>query len=312
MINQNLALLESIHQAGEERLEQNFSSIYRVKNVDQWYKEVDLDNVEIIITRGKGKIRQEYLDLMPKLKVIARCGVGVDNIDVSYAQERGIKVLNAPNFLSETVAEHTIMMILNLVRQAVPYYQHVKDGQWSKRSLFTGDDCRGKTLGIIGLGSIGLTVAHLANAFGMKIIYNSYYCEENPYESLEVDEVLERADIVSLHVALTPQTHHLVDKSFLTKMKKGSYLINLGRGELVQQEHVLESLSNDHLAGFAADVFVPEPPEANDELIKHPRTLITPHIAALTDRTYKNMSVQTVKNIIALFKGSLDKRFIVG
>ena len=311
MNSQKIALLETIHPSAESFLDKKFSDITRVKNVLRWQDEIDLSAIQGIITRGKGKVRSTDIEKMLNLQVIARCGIGVDNIDVDFAAKKGVKVINVPGVLSETVAEHTIMMVLNLVRKVVPYYDLVKQGQWDKRGDFTGDDCCGKTLGIIGLGAIGMQVAKFASMFGMKVIYNSLYSPENTYTEVNLDELLAQADVISLHTALTPETEEMVNESFLQKMKEGSYLVNLGRGELVKQSAVLEALNSGELGGFGADVFVPEPPAADDPLIKHPNTLITPHIAALTDRTYQNMSVQTVKNFIAFFQSNLDKRFIV-
>ena len=309
--SQKIALLETLHPSAENFLDKEFSNIVRVSNTLAWQDEIELSEIQGIITRGKGKVRSVDIEKMSNLQVIARCGIGVDNIDVDFAAKKGIKVINVPGFLSETVAEHTIMMILNLVRKVVPYYDLVKQGKWDKRGEFTGDDCCGKTLGIIGLGAIGMQVAKLASMFGMKVVYNSLYSPENNYTEVSLEELLSQADIISLHTALTPDTEGMVNKSFLQKMKENSYLVNLGRGELVNQSAILEALNSGKLAGFGADVFVPEPPREDDLLIQHPNTLITPHIAALTDRTYQNMSVQTVKNFIAFFQSNLDERFIV-
>ena len=262
-----------------------------------------LEGIDAVITRGIGQVNRALYDACPNMKVAARCGVGLDNVDVAEASKRGIKVINAPGSNASTVAEHTISLMLTIQRNLFEALSAVKNGQWASRSSFKSDELNGKTLGILGLGNIGLKVANIAAAFGMKVIYWSPSNKEVPYLSVDKETLFRSADIISLHLPLNEETKDIVDEEVFNKMKQGAILINTARGALVNRDALLSALDTGKLAGYGADVPFSPPPSADDALISHPKSFITAHVSSLTATTYKNMCLSTVKNVLDVLHG---------
>jgi D-3-phosphoglycerate dehydrogenase len=267
------------------------------------HKNIANTTIDAIITRGKGQVREKLLNQLPHLKVISRCGVGLDNIDVAAATKRGIKVVNAPNSNANTIAEHTISLLLLLQRNLYSAITMVKEGRWNERGTYVGDEIHGKTLGILGLGNIGKKVARIADAMGMNIIYWSAQKEDVPYPFLSLEEVLKNSDALSLHLPLTTKTEHLINEKALAKMKTTALLINTARGKIIDQKSLSKALANKKIGGFAADVLAVEPPETNESLLQYPNTLITAHVGSLTATTYTQMCVMTVENTLKILRG---------
>jgi phosphoglycerate dehydrogenase-like enzyme len=263
----------------------------------------DLEKMDAVITRGIGQVNIALYDACPNLKVAARCGVGLDNVDVKAATKRGIKVINAPGSNASTVAEHTISLMLTIQRNLFEALSAVKNGQWASRSSFKSDELNGKTLGILGLGNIGLKVANIAAAFGMKVIYWSPSNKEVPYLLVDKETLFRSADIISLHLPLNEETKDIIDEEVFNKMNQGAILINTARGALVNRDALLSALDTGKLAGYGADVPFSPPPTADDALISHPKSFITAHVSSLTATTYKNMCLSTVKNVLAVLHG---------
>ena len=262
-----------------------------------------LERIDAVITRGIGQVNRALYDACPNMKVAARCGVGLDNVDVAEASKRGIKVINAPGSNASTVAEHTISLMLTIQRNLFEALSAVKNGQWASRSSFKSDELNGKTLGILGLGNIGLKVANIAAAFGMKVIYWSPSKKEVPYLLVDKETLFRSADIISLHLPLNEETKDIVDEEVFNKMNQGAILINTARGALVNRDALLSALDTGKLAGYGADVPFSPPPTADDALISHPKSFITAHVSSLTATTYKNMCRSTVKNVLAVLHG---------
>jgi D-3-phosphoglycerate dehydrogenase len=262
-----------------------------------------LEKIDAVITRGIGQVNRALYDACPNMKVAARCGVGLDNVDVAEASKRGIRVINAPGSNASTVAEHTISLMLTIQRNLFEALSAVKNGQWASRSTFKSDELNGKTLGILGLGNIGLKVANIAAAFGMKVIYWSPSKKEVPYLLVDKETLFRSADIISLHLPLNEETKDIVDEEVFNKMKQGAILINTARGALVNRDALLSALDTGKLAGYGADVPFSPPPTADDALISHPKVFITAHVSSLTATTYKNMCLSTVKNVLAVLHG---------
>ncbi len=260
--------------------------------------------IHAVVTRGKGQVNRELMDACPNLEVIARCGVGLDNVNADEATKRRIKVINAPGSNSSTMAEHALTLMLIGVRSAWSSVERVKDGDWSWRNQYSGDELRGKTIGILGMGNIGQRVAKLADAFGMEVIYWDKFPVQSEYESCSMENVLERSDVVTLHVPLLDETKHLIGEKQLNLMKPDAWLINTARGPIINETALLKALDSENISGFAADVLSVEPPDSNHPLVNHPKTLITPHTGSLTATTYRNMCVSTVQNVIAILSGS--------
>jgi D-3-phosphoglycerate dehydrogenase / 2-oxoglutarate reductase len=256
--------------------------------------------IHAVITRGKGQVNKALLEACPQLQVAARCGVGLDNVDVKEATARKIKVVNAPGANASTIAEHTLSLMLMLQRNLYQSVNEVKTGNWEARSRFQGDELNGKTLGILGLGSIGKKVAKLADAFGMKVIYWSRNRLKSKYKFASFEDVLKKSDMISIHLPYLPETHHLINEKAFSMMKPHAILINTARGSIIDQDILYKALDNKTIAGFGADVLAVEPPVENDPLLSHPKALITAHVGSLTATTYTKMCVSTVQNTLAI------------
>lgn len=302
-MKKNVLLLETVASEADILLQENT----KVHEAFQGVNPVEVaknTTIQAIVTRGKGNVNRELMDACPDLEVVARCGVGLDNVDVDEATSRGVKVINAPGSNSSTVAEHALNLMLMGVRNTWNSVDHVKDGDWSSRNQYSGDELRGKTLGILGMGNIGQRVAKLADAFGMNVIYWDKFPVQSEYENGSMEDVLKQADVVTVHVPLLDETKHLVGEEELNLMKPTAWLINTARGPIIDEKALLKALENGKISGFASDVLAEEPPESDYPLLNHPKTLITPHTASLTATTYRNMCVSTVQNTIAILGGS--------
>ena len=299
----HILLLETIEEESFEWLS-NDENIQLYKAWEGMPASGDLEKMDAVITRGIGQVNQALYDACPNLKVAARCGVGLDNVDVKEATKRGIKVINAPGSNASTVAEHTISLILTIQRNLFEALSEVKKGNWASRSTFKSDELSGKTLGILGLGNIGLKVANIASAFGMKVIYWSPSEKNVPYDLVDKETLFQTADIISLHLPLNEETNGMINKEVFNLMRRGAVLINTARGPLVEKEALLNALDTGKLAGYAADVPFSPPPTADDALISHPKAFITAHVSSLTATTYKNMCLSTVKNVLAVLRGN--------
>lgn len=299
-----IILLETVAKEAMQLLKEA-SDMHIITGFDEVSLQKNIANttIDAIITRGKGQVREKLLNQLPHLKVISRCGVGLDNIDVAAATKRGIKVVNAPNSNANTIAEHTISLLLLLQRNLYGAITMVKEGRWNERGTYVGDEIHGKTLGILGLGNIGKKVARIADAMGMNIIYWSAQKEDVPYPFLSLEEVLKNSDALSLHLPLTTETEHLINEKALAKMKTTVLLINTARGKIIDQKALSKALANKKIGGFAADVLAVEPPETNESLLQYPNTLITAHVGSLTATTYTQMCVMTVENTLKILRG---------
>jgi D-3-phosphoglycerate dehydrogenase len=258
--------------------------------------ERSLAGASALIVRSETRVTASLLACAPHLRVIARAGTGVDNIDVPAATRRGIAVMNAPGANTVSAAEHTLGLLLALVRRIPWAAQAMWRGEWD-RKRFEGTELRGKTMGIVGLGRIGGHVARLARAFGMQVLGHDPYLPPDRAAELEVkllplDELLRQADVVTLHVAHTEQTHHLINAERLRLMKPTAVLVNTARGELVDEAALAAAVAEDRIAGAAIDVFATEPLPAESPLRRLDRVILTPHLAASTAEAQERVSVE--------------------
>lgn len=302
-MKKNVLLLETVASEADTLLREN-TNVHEALHPANPVEVAKNTAIQAIVTRGKGNVNHELMEACPDLEVVARCGVGLDNVDVGEATRRGVKVINAPGSNSSTVAEHALNLMLMGIRSTWNSVDHVKDGDWSSRNQYSGDELRGKTLGILGMGNIGQRVAKLADAFGMNVIYWDKFPVQSEYENGSMEDVLKQADVVTVHVPLLDETKHLVGEEELNLMKPTAWLINTARGPIIDEKALLKALENGKISGFASDVLAEEPPESDYPLLNHPKTLITPHTASLTATTYRNMCVSTVQNTIAILNGS--------
>src|SRR5947209_10125907 len=241
-----------------------------------------LPDADALIVRSAVDVNADILRHARKLRVIGRAGVGVDNIDLEAATKAGIAVMNTPGANAVAVAEHTLALMLALARHLSRADSTTRAGKWEKKSL-QGTELRGKTLGIVGLGRIGMEVAKRAKAFEMKIIAHDPFvaasvAREREIQLGELDEVYAAADYLSLHVGLTPQTTGMINEKSLARMKRGVRIINCARGELIDEAALAAALSGKQVGGLALDVFVEEPPK-NSPLLALENVIATPHIA---------------------------------
>ncbi len=239
---------------------------------------------------------------------MARCGVGVDNIDVAAATERGIPVVYAPGSTTTAVAEHAMMLMLAASRRLCTLNAAVHAGNWAIRNGWTSVELAGKTLGIVGLGDIGQRVATLATAFGMQVAYWSRSSRDEGLQYLPLDELLAQSDVVSLHVGLNAETRHLIGADTLARLKPGAILVNTARGGVIDQAALAAALDSGQVGFFATDVLETQPPAAADPLLGHERVLVTPHVAALTDATFRHICVRSASNVLAILRGEEPER----
>jgi glyoxylate reductase len=298
-----------------------------------------LSDKDALVCLLTDKIDRAMIDAAPDLKIIANVAVGYDNIDVAYARSRGIVVTNTPDVLTESVADFTWALILAITRRLSEGERVVRRGEWKGWGLgfMLGAELRGKQLGLIGLGRIGRAVAERAAAFGMRVVYTRR-SPQSPVTSrqseslaprlrspeepasfgearqsaegataaspqpLSLDQLLNTSDIVSLHVPLSPETRHLIDKKALTRMKRSAYLINTARGPIVDEEALAWALREHLLAGAALDVYEHEP-AIHPDLLALENVLLVPHLGSATTETRTAMADLAVENVIAVLGG---------
>ncbi|MGL5347732.1 MAG: D-2-hydroxyacid dehydrogenase [Peptostreptococcaceae bacterium] len=263
---------------------------------------IKLRQYDAVITRASTNITKEVIDKAcegRRLKLILRAGVGVDNIDIEYANKKGIKVVNTPLASSISVAELTIAQMIVIARFINISNVSMRDGKWEKKH-YKGIEINGKTLGIIGLGRIGKEVAKRADALGMKVVYYDILGKMDGYERYKFcnqEELFKQADFITLHTPYDPGRGFLITENEINKMKDGTYLINYARGGLVKEEDLLDALNKGKISAAALDVFEKEP-TPNTDLVNHPRVSSTPHIGASTKEAQEKIGSEIV-NIIS-------------
>lgn len=298
-----ILLLESLHADAEAILAQH-DTVVLAETPALAMAAAEAGGVTSILTRGKNKITRELMQACgDSLKAVCRAGAGLDTVDVAVAKAMGIAVMYAPGKNAATTAEHTLMLMLAAARKLAVLNAHVKAGDWAIRATYEGLELNGKTLGIIGMGNIGSRVALLAQAFGMNVIYWSRASRDERFALRELDDLLRASDVVSLHIALNEQTRGMLGIRELALMKQDALLINTARGALIDASALEAMLIEGRLGGYAADVMAQQPPDANDPLLHSERVTLTPHVAGLTDRTYREVCVFCAQNVLAVVKG---------
>jgi len=261
-----------------------------------------------LVVRSRTNVTKEIIEQGKRLKVIARAGAGLDNIDMEAAKKCGVTVLNTPEAPADSVAELTVGLILALVRSITVADRSMKEGKWLKKEL-KGSLLRGKTLGLVGLGNIGVRVAKIAKEMGMKIVFakrtppNRELIEALGAEFVPLEELLKRSDIVSVHVPLNQQSYKMIGAKELSLMKKGAFLINTSRGAVIDEIALLDALTSGRLGGAALDVYESEPPK-DLRLIHLQNVVCTPHIGAQTEEAQKTASILVAEKIIQFFEKS--------
>lgn len=293
-----------IHEDGIQLLKQKGLHVdIRTDITSEELQEI-IGNYDVLIVRSRTKVRRDVIEKAKKLKIIARAGTGLDNIDVNVAREKGIKVINTPEGPSRSVAELVIALIFALFRNITTADRSMKAGKWIKKQLI-GNEIKGKKLGIIGFGRIGREVAKIAKALGMEIMAYDVidvgeFCKEIGAKKCNIGEILRNADVITLHLPLTENTKNFLDLKKIKLMKKGSYLINTSRGGVINNDALLWGLENDILKGVALDVYTEEPPKSEilKKIIENQKVIATPHIGGNTIEALRNNSIIIVEKII--------------
>ena len=261
---------------------------------------------QALVVRSETKVNREVIEAGKNLQVIARAGIGVDNIDLDAATGAGIAVVNAPTGNTVAAAEHTLALMLAMARNVPGAHESLKSGEW-RRSAFMGIEVREKTLGICGLGRVGTEVARRAQAFGMRLVgYDPFvapdYARRIGVELLSLDDLLAESDFVTLHTPLTEGTRGMLGARQVENIKPGARIINVARGELVDEAALLSGLESGRLGGVALDVFAKEPPDPSP-LLDHPKVILTPHLGASTREAQREVAIEAAEQVLAVLKG---------
>ena len=278
--------------------------------VEKFYEPEDLGvalhEFDVLVVRSATKVRKPIIDKameVGRLKLVIRGGVGVDNIDVAYAMEKGIKVTNTPNASSASVAELTIAHMFAIARFVHVANVTMRQGKWDKKH-YEGIELNGKTLGLVGFGRISREVAKRADALGMKVIYTDIMGKMEGYDNFNfcsLEDVLKNSDFISLHIPFDKERGATIGKAQFDMMKDGVYLVNCARGGVVCEEALLEALNSGKVAGAGVDVFAEEPTK-NEALVNHPKVSVTPHIGASTMEAQTRIGEEIVSIIADFFK----------
>ncbi|PLR99944.1 phosphoglycerate dehydrogenase [Bacillus sp. T33-2] len=298
-----ILVADSINEEGLRPLLEMQNAQVIQKKIDD--PDVQLEDIDALLVRSATKVTGELLDKMPSLKIIARAGVGVDNIDVDAATRYGVVVVNAPDGNTISTAEHTFAMMASLLRNIPQAHQSVKNDEW-KRNQFVGSELFGKTLGIIGMGRIGSELAKRARVFGMDVkVHDPFLTKERAgilgVQLCAFEDVLEGSDIITVHTPLTKETKGLLNENTLSLTKKGVYLLNCARGGIIDEMALAAFIEKGHVAGAALDVFEAEPP-GDHPLLKMNNVIVTPHLGASTKEAQLNVATQVASEIRVFFE----------
>ncbi len=302
-----MLICDQVHELAKEILEAEGFEVTEAGTLNEEELSKIIGDYDAAITRGSTKRTRKVFENAKKLKILVRAGVGLDNIDLEAAKEYNIKVFNTPRALVGSVAELVIGLILTALRRIHEADRKMKQGLWAKKEL-VGQTLENKTVGVIGMGRIGTRVAELLKAFGANVIGNDV--DRNRvlslgYEYRELDDLVKEADIITIHVPLTPKTRGLIDAEKMEKMKDGVIIVNTSRGAVIDERALLEYLDRGKIAYAALDVFSVEPPFDDpvlDKLAKHPRVIATPHIGAQTLDAQKYAAKEAAEIIVRELK----------
>jgi D-3-phosphoglycerate dehydrogenase len=312
MSKPTVLLFEPIHEKALALLHQQ-AEVRFAESLDEDDLLRVVGDIDGIIIRANGTVSRRLMEAAPRLKVVGRHGVGVDNIDRQAATDLGIAVVITPGTNVESVAEHAVGMMLILAKCILQADKRLRAGDWESRYRLIGNELRGKTLGIVGFGNIGQRTAALCHTMlATPVLY--YDVTEYPQAEAELEarrvsleELLETADIVSVHAPSLSETSGLINEDGLRKMKPGAFLINTSRGSVVDQAALVQALQEGWIAGAGLDVFDPEPLPSDSPLLKLDNVVVTPHMAAHTQEALLRMATMVVTDVLAVIEGQPPK-----
>ncbi|MEM7232309.1 MAG: hydroxyacid dehydrogenase [Planctomycetota bacterium] len=289
------------------------ADITRASSLDQHALAEEISDKDVAIFSSFSRMTRRVLEAGSKLRAVIKYGVGVDNVDFEAAAERGVVVINCPDYGSRTVAEHAFCLMISLAKRLVPVVDDLRDKGWIHTAPeYQGMDLGGKTLGLYGFGRIGKEMAQIASGFGMRrIAYNPNPDHEAAkllgVELVSRDEILAVSDFLSLHCVHTPETRHTVNERFFSEMKSGAYLVNVSRGELVVDEDLVAALDSGHLAGAALDVYNEEPLPSDHPFRGRRDVILTPHFAWYTKDAQDRIDQQILERVTEVLDGESPK-----
>lgn len=297
---------DPIHEDGVKMLEDAGFDVVQKTDISMEELKDEIGEYDGIVIRSRTKLTRDVLEHSGRLKVIARAGVGLDNVDVEYAKAHGIEVYNSPEAPTNAVAELTLGFMLDLARNISYADATMKQGKWEKNRL-EGIEISGRTLGIIGFGRIGYTLGKKAKALGMNVLAYDVmmdkliqYVEEIDAKAMSLEELLESADFISVHVPLLPQTKHMISTEEFRRMKKGVYVINAARGGIIDEGALKDALDSGKVAGAALDVYEEEP-NPDPDLVKRGNVVCTPHIGAGSEEAQRGNSTIVAEKLVKFF-----------
>ncbi len=303
-MNLKILILENIHAAGLNKLKKNFD-VSEHYGLTQYERKIKSQDYPIIVVKSVTKVDQEFIDECPQLKIVARAGTGLDNIDCKYAAHKGIQVLSVPTGNTQSAADFTLLLIIASLRKLAEVIERTQRRDY-RRHLLEGRELSKIKAGILGLGNVGIAVARRLHSFDCSL--KAYDPHTKHFEIFKkfngslvssFEELIDGIDLLTIHCSLTKENYHLINDQFLNNLKKPLYLINTARGQIVDEKAIIKALNNGKLIFYASDLLEEEPPfdkypgehSFSNPLISHPRSLITPHMAASTEDAQKNISL---------------------
>ncbi len=272
-------------------------------------KVVELVGDSEVVLCSKVNFTREILDALPHLRYIGIMATGYNNIDIAACREKGIVVTNVPDYSADAVTQMTLAYLLQFATNLISYHASTQNGDWTRSTLFSYcpyemTELSGKTLGLMGLGSIGSRVAKVASALGMRVIYHTRTKKDAPYEYVDKDTLFSESDVLSFHCPMTPETQKAVNEESISKMKPGAFIINTARGGLVDEAALAKALNEERIAGFAADVLSVEPQSSACPLIGAKNCILTPHVAWAPKETRVRLWRVLEENLAAFVAGT--------
>jgi len=305
MADWKILLTDGLEKSGQEILKKS-AVVFDKKGISAEDLLKEAAEYDAIIVRGRTKVTAAVIEAATRLRVAGRAGVGVDNIDLNSAKAHGVTVVNSPIATTLAVAELTFGLMLSLIREIPRADAALKAGNWLKKEL-EGIELAGKTLGVIGFGRIGCNVAKFAKAFDMRVVAFDPLLDNDEItrrgaNPATYDELLQQADIITLHIPLTADSRNLINAEAIAKMKDGVRIVCAARGGVIDEEALLQGLESNKIAGVALDVFTAEPPGMT-ALVEHPRVIGTPHIGAQTAEAQERAAVDIATEVLAALEG---------
>ena len=268
-----------------------------------------------IVIFTSSKFTAEVISHLSDCRMLIRYGIGLDNVDIRAATEKGIYVCNTPDYGTFAVAEHAFAMLINLVRRTMLLDRNVRNNIWSTDAINPVHTLRYKTLGIVGFGNIGRHLSKMAQAFDMDVLISDPYIDDEAAKAFKVkkttlDDLVVKSDHISLHAPLTPETRHLFNMTLFKKMKSSATIINTGRGGLINQNDLISALGSGDIAGAGLDVFESEPLAQDNELLKMSNVLLSPHVAWYTEESVVNLHIEVIDEVLRVFQGDKPRNCV--